>query len=57
MSAHTEFAESKKAIAFRDHIAKLNGVFSDNPRNSFSSVGTNVNTITLKVWKNGRKVW
>lgn len=57
MSAHTEFAESRKAIAFRDHIAKLNGVFSDNPRNSFSSVGTNVNTITLKVWKNGRKVW
>jgi predicted RNA methylase len=57
MSAHTEFSESKKAIAFRDHIAKLNGTFSDNPRNSFSSVGTNVNTITLKVWKSGRKVW
>lgn len=57
MSAHTEFADTRKATAFRDHIAKLNGVFSDNPRNSFSSVGTNVNTLTLKVWKNGRKVW
>ncbi|MGH0229574.1 DUF4942 domain-containing protein [Sinorhizobium meliloti] len=57
MSAHTEFAESRKAIAFREHIAKLNGHFSDNPSNSFSSVGTNVNTLTLKVWKNGRKVW
>jgi hypothetical protein len=57
MSAHTEFAESRKATAFREHIAKLNGVFSDNPRSSFSSVGTNVNTLTLKVWKNGRKVW
>ncbi|MGO7089458.1 DUF4942 domain-containing protein [Rhizobium leguminosarum] len=57
MSAHTEFAETRKAIAFRDHIAKLNGVFSDNPMNSFASVGTNVNTITLKVWKSGRKVW
>lgn len=57
MSAHTEFAESRKAIAFREHIEKLGGSFSDNPRNSFTSVGTNVNTITLKVWKNGRKVW
>ncbi|MGM5009991.1 DUF4942 domain-containing protein [Rhizobium sp. 969_B3_N1_2] len=57
MSAHTEFADTRKAAAFREHIAKLNGVFSDNPMNSFASVGTNVNTITLKVWKSGRKVW
>ncbi|TBE67450.1 DUF4942 domain-containing protein [Rhizobium ruizarguesonis] len=57
MSAHTEFAETRKAVAFREHIAKLNGVFSDNPMNSFASVGTNVNTITLKVWQSGRKVW
>ncbi|MGO7779459.1 DUF4942 domain-containing protein [Rhizobium ruizarguesonis] len=57
MSAHTEFAETRKAVAFREHIAKLSGVFSDNPANSFASVGTNVNTITLKVWKSGRKVW
>ncbi|KKZ89042.1 DUF4942 domain-containing protein [Rhizobium phaseoli] len=57
MSAHTEFADTRKATAFREHISRLNGVFSDNPRNSFSRVGTNVNTITLKVWKSGRKVW
>lgn len=57
MSAHTEFAGTRKATAFRDHIAKLGGKFADNPRNSFSSVGTNVNTITLRVWKNGRSVW
>lgn len=49
MSAHTEFAESRKAKAFRDHIAKLGGRFWDLPRNSFSEVGTNVNTIMLTV--------
>lgn len=57
MSAHTEFADTRKATAFREHIGKMNGSLSDNLRNSFSSVGTNVNTLTLKVWKNGRKVW
>jgi len=57
MSAHTEFSESKKAQAFRAHIAKMKGKFSDNPRNSFTSVGTNVNTITLKVWKDSREFW
>jgi predicted RNA methylase len=57
MSAHTEFAESKKAQAFRAHIARMKGKFSDNPRNSFTSVGTNVNTITLKVWKDSREFW
>jgi predicted RNA methylase len=57
MSAHTEFAESRKAAAFRDYIARLNGKFSDNPAGSFSSVGTNVNTLTLRVWKNGRTIW
>jgi 16S rRNA G1207 methylase RsmC len=49
MSAHTEFAESRKATAFRAHIKKLGGRFSDLPRNSFSEVGTNVNTILLTV--------
>lgn len=49
MSAHTEFAETRKATAFRAHIKKLGGRFADLPRNSFSSVGTNVNTILLKV--------
>ena len=49
MSAHTEFAETRKAKAFRDHIAQLGGRFWDLPRNSFSEVGTNVNTIMLTV--------
>jgi hypothetical protein len=49
MSAHTEFAESRKATAFRAHIKKLGGRLSDLPRNSFSEVGTNVNTILLVV--------
>jgi predicted RNA methylase len=57
MSAHTEFAESKKAQAFRALISKMKGKFFDNPRNSFTSVGTNVNTITLQVWKDGHEVW
>lgn len=57
MSAHTEFAETKKAVQFRKYIEGLNGKFFDNPQNSFTSVGTNVNTITLKVYKNGRSFW
>lgn len=57
MSAHTEFAETRKATAFREHVAKLGGAFSDNPRNSFSSVGTNVNTITLRLRKDGKRLY
>lgn len=57
MSAHTEFAETRKATAFRDLMTKMNAQWDDNPRNSFSSVGTNVNTITLRVFKDGRKFW
>lgn len=49
MSAHTEFAESRKATAFRDHVRRIGGRFSDLPRNSFSSVGTHVNTLLLTV--------
>lgn len=55
MSAHTEFAETRKASAFRDHMGKLKGHFSDLPRNSFASVGTNVNTILLTVFADGRE--
>lgn len=57
MSAGTEFRETRKSIAFREMIAKLNGKFNDLPAGSFSSVGTNVNTIRLRVWKNGRSFW
>jgi predicted RNA methylase len=49
MSAHTEFAETRKASAFRAHIKKLGGRMLDLPARSFSEVGTNVNTILLTV--------
>lgn len=54
MSAGTELRETKKSIAFRALMKKMNARFSDLPAGSFSSVGTNVNTITLKVWADGR---
>ena len=53
MSAGTEFRETKKSIAFRELISKMGGKFDDLPARSFSSVGTNVNTIRLRVRKNG----
>lgn len=56
MSAGTEFRETRKSTAFRALIAKMGGKFTDLPAGSFSSVGTNVNTIILRVWKDGRKV-
>lgn len=55
MSAGTEFRETKKSIAFRAMIEKMGGKFTDLPAGSFSSVGTNCNTIILKVWKDGRR--
>ncbi|RUV37438.1 DUF4942 domain-containing protein [Mesorhizobium sp. M7A.F.Ca.MR.148.00.0.0] len=55
MSAGTEFRETRKAIAFRALIEKLNGSFHDLPHGSFAEVGTYVNTVTVKVWKNGRR--
>lgn len=54
MSAGTEFRETRKSVAFRALIAKMHGKFDDLPAGSFSSVGTNVNTIYLRVWKDGR---
>lgn len=57
MSAHTEFAQTKKAVAFRELMEGMQAHFDDNPRGSFSSVGTNVNTIRLRVYKDGRHFW
>ena len=54
MSAGTEFRETAKSRAFRDHMAQLNARWKDLPPGSFSSVGTNVNTLLLKVYKDGR---
>jgi hypothetical protein len=55
MSAGTEFRETKKATASREHMKKLNARWIDLPASSFASVGTNVNTIILRVWKSGRR--
>ncbi len=54
MSAGTEFRETKKARAFRDRMAAMNAKWRDLPPGSFSEVGTNVNTVILRVWKDGR---
>jgi hypothetical protein len=57
MSAGTEFRETRKARAFRDLVDKLHGRFTDLPPGSFSSVGTWVNTVIVRLWANGREVY
>lgn len=57
MSAGTEFRETRKSVAFREHIAKLKGVYRDLPPGSFASAGTYCNTLILKVRADGRQVW
>ena len=48
----------KSRIAFRDLIKKMNvSRLNDLPAGSFSSVGTNVNTVVLKVYKDGRSFY
>ena len=54
-AAGTEFRETRKSIAFRKHMEKLNARFDDLPAGSFFAVGTNVNTVILRVWKDGRR--
>ena len=54
MSAGTEWRETKKARALRDRMKALNAKWQDLPAGSFSPVGTNVNTVLLRVWKDGR---
>ena len=54
MSAGTEWRETKKARAFRDRMKALKAKWQDLPAGSFSPVGTNVNTVVLRVWKDGR---
>ena len=50
MSASVEFNDSVKARSFREMVKRQGGHFNDNPARSFSSVGTNVNTVTLE-WR------
>lgn len=55
MSAGTEFRQTKKSIAFRQIMEDMGADWNDLPPNSFSSVGTNVNTGFIVVSKNGTK--
>lgn len=55
MSAGTEFRETKKSIAFRKLVGQFATRWEDLPAGSFSSVGTNCNTIILRMWKDGRR--
>jgi hypothetical protein len=55
MSAGTEFRETKKSVAFRALIEKMGGVWDDLPPGSFAETGTYVNTLILRVWKDGRR--
>jgi tRNA1(Val) A37 N6-methylase TrmN6 len=43
MSAGTEFRDTKKSIAFRELMKKMNATWRDLPAGSFSEVGTNCN--------------
>lgn len=54
MSAGTEWRETKKARAFRDRMESMRARWRDLPPGSFSSVGTNVNTVIVRVWNDGR---
>jgi hypothetical protein len=57
MSAGTEFRETRKSIAFRALMEKLQASWSDMPPGSFASVGTYCNTLILRVWKSGRRYY
>lgn len=54
MSAGTEFRETKKATAFREMVERMGGKFEDLPAGSFASVGTNVNTVIVRITKKGK---
>lgn len=54
MSAGTEFRSTAKSIAFRKLMTDMGADWNDLPANSFSSVGTNVNTGFIIVRKNGK---
>lgn len=57
MSAGTEFRETRKSIAFRELMTRMNAQWQDLPAGSFSSVGTNCNTIMLHVYRDGRRFY
>jgi hypothetical protein len=55
MSAGTEFRETKKSIAFRKLVLdSMKGSLKDLPAGSFAEVGTYVNTVMLRVRRDGK---
>jgi hypothetical protein len=57
MSAGTEFRETRKSTAFRSLMQRMNALWEDLPPGSFASAGTYVNTVILRVWKDGRRFY
>lgn len=57
MSAGTELRETRKSQAFRNLMRELNAVWRDLPARSFAASGTNVNTIVLRAYVDGRRFW
>ncbi|MCO5730123.1 DUF4942 domain-containing protein [Rhizobium sp. SSA_523] len=55
MSAGTEFRQTAKSVAFRKLMEDMGATWRDLPPNSFSEVGTNVNTGFITVSKNGKR--
>ena len=54
MSAGTEFRETKKSQAFRELMEAKKARWRDLPAGSFSSVGTNCNTVTIRFYNDGK---
>lgn len=46
---------ASRAAAFRQNIEKMHGLWKELPSNSFASVGTGVNAVVLRVYKDGRE--
>lgn len=44
-----------RSLSRRALVARMNGEFRDLPAGSFASQGTNVNTVILRLNKNGSK--
>lgn len=55
MSAGTEFRETRKSVAFRALLDRLDAKWEDLPAGSFAETGTYVNTCVIRLWKDGRK--
>ena len=55
VSAGTEYRETARARTFRNDMTARNAQWADLPQGSFRTVGTNVNTMIVTVWGDGRR--